>query len=356
MRMDGITKLQHLLQTWAFSLAIAALQYAFQPDKPYAPLAAYSLAIGTFIWAIIDLGRHLVPSASETGWPTGLQGFLLMAGGIVGGYFLGNQLADQLCRHFGWYAGAPLSDRAVDLRNSILITLTAGTAGTYYFYTLNKSAYLERKMREARHLANEARLKLLETQLEPHMLFNTLANLRALIGADPVRAQTMLDHMIAYLRATLSASRTSTHTLQDEFARLRDYLELMAFRMGPRLQFTLDLPDTLRGHPLPALLLQPLVENSIQHGLEPKVQGGSIHISARHAGADLVLEVVDTGLGMPAAAAPSTAGRGFGLQQVRERLAVAFGTQAAMHLVATTPEGTRASITFPFKPCSPAPH
>src|SRR6185369_5248179 len=114
-------------------------------------------------------------------------------------------------------------NRAADLRNSILITAMAGVAGSYYFYAANKSAYLERKMTEARQHANEARLKLLETQLEPHMLFNTLANLRALIGVDPARAQGMLDHMIAYLRATLNASRAATHSLQAEFDRIRDY-------------------------------------------------------------------------------------------------------------------------------------
>ena len=138
-------------------------------------------------------------------------------------------------------------------------------------------------MTEAGHQAAEARLRLLEAQLEPHMLFNTLANLRALIGVDPQRAQTMLDHMIAYLRATLRASRADAdrpHTLQDEFARLQDYLELMAIRMGPRLQFALELPEALATQPVPPLLLQPLVENSIQHGLEPKVEGGRITVRA----------------------------------------------------------------------------
>lgn len=352
MRLDWINKLQHLLQTWAFSLAIATLQYAFQPEKPYVPLVAYSLAIGTFIWAIIDLGRHFFPSAAETGWPTGLSGMALVVVGIVAGYFIGNLLADTLCRTFGWYAGYPIPDRAIDLRNSILITLTAGSAGTYYFYTLNKAAYLERKMTEARHLAAEARLKLLETQLEPHMLFNTLANLRALIGVDPVRAQTMLDHMIAYLRATLSASRASghdvQHTLTDEFARLQDYLELMKIRMGPRLQFTLELPDALRTQPVPPLLLQPLVENSIQHGLEPKVEGGSIAIRAAQEGGLLCLEVTDTGLGAREVL-QSRPGHGFGLQQVRDRLLTTFDALGTMELIAAPAGGTRARITFPIK-------
>ena len=173
-------------------------------------------------------------------------------------------------------------------------------------------------MAEVRAQATEAQLKLLQTQLEPHMLFNTLANLRVLIGTDPVRAQEMLDRMIAYLRATLDASRTATHPLQAEFDRLRDYLELMAIRMGPRLAFTLELPPELAAVPVPALLLQPLVENSIQHGLEPQVQGGRITVSARCEGAQLVLEVADTGAGR---APPAPGGRGFGLTQIRERLA-----------------------------------
>lgn len=354
MRWDSISKLQNALHTWAFCLAIATLQYAFQPDKPYAPLVVYSLAIGSFIWAIIDLGRHFIPSAAETGWPTGLQGSALMAAGIAGGYFLGTWVGDTLCQAFGWYSSTPLPQRPGALRNNLLITLTAGVAGTYYFYTLNKSAYLQRKMVEASHLANEARLKLLETQLEPHMLFNTLANLRALIAVDPERAQTMLDHMIAYLRATLSASRAGDarpHTLQDEFARLRDYLELMAIRMGPRLQFTLELPEALAAQPVPALLLQPLVENSIQHGLEPQVAGGHITVRACQDGALLRLDVSDTGQGMvPAQDGAATAGRSrFGLAQVRERLATAYGPLGALKIEANSPTGMRASITFPLQ-------
>jgi sensor histidine kinase YesM len=127
----------------------------------------------------------------------------------------------------------------------------------------------------------------------------------------------MLDHLIEYLRATLSASRSSMHTLEQEFARLHDYLALMAVRMGPRLKYTLDLPDALKSINVPPLLLQPLVENSIQHGLEPKVQGGNIAVQARQVGNLLVLEVTDTGLGLNAAASTaythSAPGKGFGL-------------------------------------------
>ncbi len=347
-QLDWLSKLQHLLQTMAFCLAIATVQYAFQPERPYAPPVAYSILIGFFTWAFIDLGRHLFASSTETGWPQGLAGVALVAGSIIAGYFLGTALADLACRSFGWYVGGPPVDRGANLRQSILITALAGIAGSFYFYAINKSAYLERKMVEARHHASEARLKLLETQLEPHMLFNTLANLRVLIGTDAARAQTMLDHMIAYLRATLNASRASAHPLQAEFDRLRDYLELMSIRMGARLRYTLDLPDALVAQRVPALLLQPLVENSIKHGLEPKVDGGSIHVSARMDGAQLVLEVTDTGVGLADAAAAPT---GFGLAQVRERLANVYGDSATMDFGgAAQGTGTRTVIRIPAAP------
>lgn len=350
---SGVSKLRHYLQVVAFTLVVATLQYAFMPDKPYGPPVVYSVLIGTFTWAIIDLGRELIPSAAETGWPQGWQGIALVAAGIVFGYVAGTLLADALCvYYFHFYpAGASLS--GADQRTSILITAIAGLVGSYYFYAIHKSAYLEDKMAEARMHATEARLKLLETQLEPHMLFNTLANLRVLIGTDPARAQEMLDRMIAYLRATLSASRSTQHPLENEFDRLRDYLELMAVRMGPRLAYTLDLPDALRSVPVPPLLLQPLVENAIRHGLEPQVEGGHITVRAStrpgDSGPQLVLEVIDTGVGLPEQMPPPGPGQSFGLAQARERLATLHGNAGTLELIAENTGGTRANVIFPLK-------
>jgi signal transduction histidine kinase len=336
------------MQVLAFALAIATIQYAFLPDRPYGPPLVYSLFIATIIWAVIDLGREFFPSSLETGWPKGWAALALVLGAILTGYLAGTWIADKLCLYYGWYpAGArPAAQAAAEQRSSILITALAGIVGSFYFYAINKSAYLQRKMVEARQHASEARLRLLETQLEPHMLFNTLANLRALIATDPQRAQVMLDHMIAYLRATLGASLAATHSLQDEFDRLRDYLELMAIRMGPRLRYTLTLPPDLAQHPVPTLLLQPLVENSIKHGLEPKVEGGRITVSARRDGQALVLEVLDTGVGLPD---KSDAAAGFGVAQVRERLANTYGAASAIELVAVSEGGTRATARFPLK-------
>jgi signal transduction histidine kinase len=345
MPIDWLQKLRALFQTLAFCLAVSAILFGFASQQPYEVSLVYSVCIGTCTWAGIDFGRNLFASSRLTGWPQGPAQFLLPAVGILLGYGVGTTLADL------WFGRSSWDTTARDqLPGSLVVSLVISGIITFIFYSRNKGAYLEQMAKEAGLQASEARLRLLETQLEPHMLFNTLANLRVLIRADPVRAQAMLDCMVAYLRATLDASRASSHTLENEFARLQDYLELMAIRMGPRLQFTLDLPDTLRQQAVPPLLLQPLVENSIQHGLEPKVEGGSITVSARREGNTLMLQVEDTGRGWNADTAPASSGSGFGLAQVRERLATTFGTTAAILLVAVPAGGTRASITFPCKP------
>ena len=160
----------------------------------------------------------------------------------------------------------------------------------------------------------------------------------------------MLDRLIAYLRATLQASRSATHTLQAEFDRLQDYLELMAVRMGSRLAYTLDLPAELAALPVPTLLLQPLVENSIKHGLEPKVEGGSITVRARRAGSVLTLDVADTGVGVDSAQPATGDSAGFGMTQVRERLSTSYGTLAGIEFASLAAGGTFATLKLPINP------
>jgi len=349
MRIDWIAKLRHLLQTLAFCLTVSAIQLAFNPDRSYAIPATYSCCIGVSTWLLIDFGRHAFRSARETGWPQGAGAILLPLVSIVVGYGLGTVVADNIFGFASWSENA-----RPRLWASVMISLVAGVVATFYFYSLNRGSYFQRRMREAQSHATEARLKLLESQLEPHMLFNTLANLRVLIGLDPPRAQAMLDRLIAFLRSTLDASRNGAHPVATEFERLSDYLALMAVRMGPRLQVILDLPDDLKAMTMPPLLLQPLVENAIRHGLEPKVAGGRIEVRARRIGAQLQLTVRDTGVGLASAA--DTAGTRFGLQQVRERLAALHGDAASFTLRSVDDEagGTEAEIRLPLNDTLPA--
>ena len=311
--------------------------------------AAYSVPIGLCSWLVIDLGRLAWTSEPDIPWPAGWRGPVLVAAGIGVGWLLGSAVGDW------WLFGRPGWGGGGKWLMSLLITVVASVLASWLFYQRGKGRYLQAHMASAQRDAAEARLKLLEVQLEPHMLFNTLANLRALMLTDAPRAQVMLDHLIAYLRATLGASRTTLHPLEDEFARLADYLALMAMRMGPRLAYALELPEPLRGVAVPPLLLQPLVENAIRHGLEPLVAGGRIEVQAgvlQAAGQAprLRLSVRDTGADPsagPNASEPD--GTQFGLQQVRERLATLYGAASTLELIAFSAGGTSAVITFPLK-------
>ena len=347
MKIDWIEKLQNLLQTLAFCLAIAAIQYALRPDRSYEHPLVYSLTIGCSIWALVDFGRHFIAPNTDTNWPDGVWGKVFPLIAVALGFAIGTTLGD------GWFGVSTWASASrKQLVLSGVFTGIVGIAITYYFHSRGMSAYLERKVAESHRLASESRLKLLETQLEPHMLFNTLANLRVLIAVDPQRAQDMLDRMVAYLRATLSASRASNHALSLEFDRLRDYLELMAVRMGSRLHYELDLPNELASFSVPTLLLQPLVENSIKHGLEPKVEGGTITVRARRAGDGMLsLEVSDTGVGFDSSTASSD---GFGLAQVRERLATAYETKSRVEQTSVPGQGATTLLHLPLTATSKA--
>ena len=316
----------------------------------------YSQAIGLTIWSLMNAGaRWLARPGDPGGFPRGWRAAVLIPT-VIG---LGAAVGTAVGNWYGGHAALMVTTHPRMAWAMLAITAVVGSAMTLYFYLAGKSSYLQTELERTQRQQTEAQLRLLESQLEPHMLFNTLANLRVLIGLDAAKAQAMLDHLIAYLRSTLTASRASTHPLAQEFERLNDYLALMAIRMGPRLQVTLDLPDALRPLPVPPLLLQPLVENAISHGLEPHVAGGHITVRAwvspgqQGHGDTLHLQVTDTGVGL--GNAPAGAHHtGFGLAHVRERLATAYGAEGTLTLIANNPTGTSATVQFPLKNTAPA--
>ncbi|MDM0074308.1 histidine kinase [Variovorax sp. J2P1-59] len=344
-RENGVDLLRHALTTALFS-SLIAIALAISGRGAWGAQFVYSLSIGMISWVVIDVGRLMMSPDPRKLWPNGFKGVLLVLVGITAGFLGGNAIGDA-------WTGAPLLEfwtfAPHKFASTLVITAVAGIAICYFYYSRGKSKYLEGEIALAQRDAADARLKLLETQLEPHMLFNTLANLRVLITTDPQRAVAMLDRLNSYLRVTLGGSRALAHPLAAEFDRLGDYLELMSVRMGDRLRYTLDLPDNLRDVLVPPLMLQPLVENSIRHGLEPQVEGGEITVRARREGGQLVIEVSDTGVGIGHAPAPSSAeAGGFGVAQVRERLTTVYGAQSSMTMSALATGGTCATITFPL--------
>lgn len=208
---------------------------------------------------------------------------------------------------------------------------------------------------EAEKELSVARLNLLHAQVEPHFLYNTLANAQVLTRSDPERAEQMLGHLIQYLRSSLPGIDQSVSTLGQELERVRAYLEILRIRMGARLTLQIDVPEALHNVTLPSMSLQTLVENAIKHGLEPKSGGGTVWILARELDGQLTVTVADDGQGM--ATSSTGTGTGIGLKNLRERLRLSCGADASLSLVSNFPSGMAATITLPCQhlASSPAP-
>lgn len=234
---------------------------------------------------------------------------------------------------------------------SLLIGLLFGTAISALFYLRSRMDQLEaelkeRQLREA--LAEKARvdaqLRMLQAQIEPHFLFNTLANLAVLVRSDPERAERLLADLIAWLRATLQRTREAESTLGDEIELLRRYLDILGLRFGERLRVVFDVPEALLARPFPLLLLQPLVENAVHHGIEPSAGRGEIVISVSRSGDRVRVEIVNP---VPESA-PRRVGNHMALSNVRERLDLTFDVEG--QLEASSADGRfRVTVQFPYR-------
>ena len=275
-------------------------------------------------------------------------------------YFSGTPMLGVV---IGWPIGLMLAGAELSrwIRHPEGLVSIVGSVAVALLITLAFHHYFAAKTREidTARRATETQLKLLQAQIEPHFLFNTLANVLSLMEHDPPRARQMLASFTDYLRASLGTLRQDDSTVAAELALARSYLELLQTRMDERLRFHIHADEGALGLPLPPLLLQPLVENAIVHGLEPSIAGGHVGVSARVQGDSLVLEVHDDGCGPAAAGAASRpvgatpAGHGLALQNIRQRLRTRYGESARLSIDAASP-GTRARIELPVQPVTAA--
>jgi len=190
----------------------------------------------------------------------------------------------------------------------------------------------------------EARMQMLEAQIEPHFLFNTLAHVKRLYEIDRVSGARMMGNLKEYLAVALPQMRATGSTLGREIDHVTAYLNIQQIRMGRRLAFAIDVPDDLRAARMPPLMLLTLVENAIKHGLGPLPQGGHIDVRAWSEGARLSIVVADTGQGFVKAS-----GGGTGLANIRARLASQFGAVASLSLALNAPGGVVATIVLPHQ-------
>ncbi len=328
---------------WALA---ASLLFVLVPGlETYPRLLLFSECVGLTMVAVVlwlQRSRRVARFRPIARW------LLIGLVSIPTGYFVGHQIAFLLLGESMRLVG----HQHISLI-PILFTVLVGGLGLHSYATREQLAKEAAARSEAQRLAVESQLRLLRAQLEPHMLFNTLANLRSLVREDVERAESMIDQLIVYLRSALAASKTESVALSREFAQLRAYLDIMSLRMGPRLAYRLDLPAALEQTAVPPMLLQPLVENAIKHGLEPKVGPGSIEVVARATSSGIEIRVSDSGLGLPAGEdeddGPSTRrpGSNYGLQHVRDRLRAVYGPAARLSLERRVPTGVCAVVFIP---------
>jgi len=297
---------------------------------------AITFAVRLAFW----LGRRAVGAGRLAAWSPARRWIyftVVPIAGVAVGWPLGMVLAGRLDERFM----APLVRPGV-LGSSIVIALFVTALFQQFFRTKSRQIAAE-------NAATEAQLRLLQAQIEPHFLFNTLANVVSLMDADPVRAKAMLEAFVEYLRASLSGLGHGRHTLGDEIDLIDAYMRIIKIRMEDRLEYAIEVPAALRGLALPALTLQPLVENAIVHGLEPQIAGGRVRVDARSDGRSLVVTVDDDGAGLadPGGAAVRRAGSGTALANIRRRLEQTYGSSASLDIGAGEPRGVRARLSLP---------
>jgi sensor histidine kinase YesM len=241
------------------------------------------------------------------------------------------------------------------------VTLVAGlSAGVLYAAVVGAIVYLRsqhvsianRKLAEAKQESDvsrqltETKLRLLQAQIEPHFLFNTLASAQQLASKSAPEAAKLIGHLVRFLRISIPSMRDERGALQREFEQINAYLSIMQTRMGDRLQFSVDAPFDLHDFSLPPALAMTLVENAIKHGIEPARDGGRIEVRAERFGDQVRVIVADNGVGL-VSSAEKEVGSGLGLANVSERLKAIYGDRATVSLKENTPHGCVATLTFP---------
>jgi signal transduction histidine kinase len=334
--LQGVALVAAVSSAIALILALLQDRYDALPQE-----LLISNAIGFSIWPIIEAlqaisrGRIGMLAATLVGVPLGI---------LIGGKLTALFGAYDLIAHWTADPGSQWK--------SISVTLMFAAAATAFIILFWRAANARMELETERRRSAEAgrsqalaELGLLQAQIEPHFLFNTLAHVQSAIEEDPALGKRMLEHLIRYLRGTLRRSRLPNYALSEEIDLVSSLLEIASMRLGARLKYRIDVDAAAATVPLPPLVLQPLVENAIKHGIEPAIEGGEIEVRGEVRGGMLRLRVSDSGVGI----APVAPG-GMGLSNVRERLSTLYGERGRLSIHRFEPRGTVAELLIPLTP------
>lgn len=328
-----------ILLTMVFCTIIAIFLTSIKFSDGFIKNFIFSQCIGISICICVYSGLQLVRSKKLFIQLSMIAAALTV--GSIGGTLLGVVITGRRLAMFAEGYGFFI--------HVVMMGVLFGSAISYFFISRERIAASKAEIQEenVKRLTSEKRvaetnLRLLQAQIEPHFLFNTLSNVLSLMDTDLQKGKEMLMDLIRYLRISLAKTREERTSLENEMASIKAYLDIYTIRMQERLKYRIDVPGRLKQLTFPPMLIQPLVENAIRHGIEPKVDGGEIHIRAKKNGEMIRVEIVDTGLGMR-----ETNQSGIGLANIRERLKSLYGDKGRLILEENMPSGLRAVIEVP---------
>jgi sensor histidine kinase YesM len=320
-----------LLSTLVFNTAIAGVLSMFDPNNLFWTNFIYSQCIG---FSIMGASATVFFNLKSS-----FKRWAVMCFSLPASVAIGMTLAFAISGEGSW--------RSEYAMPSMVLGLFFGLIGsiTFLLYERIEAEIKHRKLlkSESEKREIEAHLKLLQAQIEPHFLFNTLANVSSLIDGDPALAKKLLERLNDWLRVALARARSKDASLGDELDMLENYLQILKIRFGERLRWNIEVSATDRLRSFPPMLLQPLVENAVRHGIEPKIGGGVIDIRAESSGAAFRIEVSDSGVGLIGNEAGGT-----GLANVRERLTALFGKAGKLALESNAGGGVNAKMELPL--------
>ncbi len=330
-----------LLSIAVVNTIISLFVIAIHPEIKFITSLIYSQCIGISIAGSV-ISTVIFIKTRRMGLEISLISVAVVVGAIIG-VTLG--IVTTRFLHLDVEAAMPPDMTFRFYLSNLLYALLFGSIVSYVFISLQKLSDEKIRRLEVEKYAIVMEIKLLQSQMEPHFLFNTLSTILSLIDDEPTKAKRMLESFTAFLRTSLAAGRIETTTLSKELDMIENYLKIYTVRMGDRLRYKIDIPDSLHDVHIPPLLVQPLVENAVKHGLEPSIRGGDLLIQGYREGDRVRIIVSDSGIGIN----ESSMGNGISLENIRKRLDLLYQGRGRLFFEENKPSGVKVLIEIPYE-------